>query len=68
MTIDLAQLMELQRTFLPGLLGMRYTEASKDRLVAELTIRDELYAPWAARSTAARSWPWPSPSARPRRS
>src|SRR5207244_7336639 len=34
--------MDLQRAFLPGLIGMRYTEASKDRLVAELTIRDDL--------------------------
>ena len=42
MTIDLAQLTELQRGFLPELLGMRYIEASKDRLVAELTIRDDL--------------------------
>ncbi len=42
MTIDLAQLTELQRGFLPALLGMRYTEATKDRLVAELTIRDDL--------------------------
>jgi 1,4-dihydroxy-2-naphthoyl-CoA hydrolase len=41
-TIDPAQLTELQRGFLPDLLGMRYTEASKDRLVAELTIRDDL--------------------------
>jgi len=41
-TIDLDALMDLQRAFLPGLIGMRYTEASKDRLVAELTIRDDL--------------------------
>jgi 1,4-dihydroxy-2-naphthoyl-CoA hydrolase len=41
-TIDLDALMDLQRSFLPGLIGMRYTEASKDRLVAELTIRDDL--------------------------
>jgi len=41
-TIDTAQLMALQRDFLPGLLGMRYVEATKDRLVAELTIRDDL--------------------------
>ena len=42
MTIDTAQLMALQHDFLPGLLGMRYVEATKDRLVAELTIRDDL--------------------------
>ena len=42
MPIDLDALMDMQRTFLPGLMGMRYTEASKDRLVAELTIRDDL--------------------------
>ncbi len=42
MTIDTARLMALQRDFLPGLLGMRYVEATKDRLVAELTIRDDL--------------------------
>lgn len=42
MTIDLDALMDLQRAYLPGLIGMRYTEASKDRLVAELTIRDDL--------------------------
>ena len=42
MTIDTAQLMALQRDFLPGLLGMRYVEATEDRLVAELTIRDDL--------------------------
>ena len=42
MTIDTAQLLALQRDFLPGLLGMRYVEATKDRLVAELTIRDDL--------------------------
>jgi len=41
-TIDLDALMDLQRAYLPGLIGMRYTEASKDRLVAELTIRDDL--------------------------
>jgi len=40
--IDLDALMDVQRSFLPGLIGMRYVEASKDRLVAELTIRDEL--------------------------
>jgi uncharacterized protein (TIGR00369 family) len=40
--IDLDALMERQRSFLPGLIGMRYIEASKDRLVAELTIRDDL--------------------------
>src|SRR2546427_518736 len=34
--------MDLQQAYLPGLIGMRYTEASKDRLVAELTIRDDL--------------------------
>ncbi len=42
MTVDPAELTESQRAYLPGLLGMRYTETSRDRLVAELTIRDDL--------------------------
>jgi 1,4-dihydroxy-2-naphthoyl-CoA hydrolase len=40
--IDPAALTALHRTCLPELLGIRFVEASPDRLVAELTIRDDL--------------------------
>ena len=40
--IDPAALTALHRGCLPELLGIRFVEASKDRLVAELTIRDDL--------------------------
>ncbi|MEK6665921.1 MAG: PaaI family thioesterase [candidate division NC10 bacterium] len=42
MDIDPAALAERQRGTLAELLGVRFVEASKDRVVAELTIRDEL--------------------------
>src|SRR3990172_2628659 len=42
MDIDPAALAEGQRGTLAELLGIRFVEASKDRVVAELTIRDEL--------------------------
>ncbi len=43
MDIDAAaQVTELQRGTLAELLGIRYVEASRDRVVAELAIRDEL--------------------------
>jgi len=42
MDIDPAALAERQRGTLAELLGIRFVEASKDRVVAELTIRDEL--------------------------
>ena len=42
MDIDPAVLAERQRGTLAALLGIRFVEASKDRVVAELTIRDEL--------------------------
>jgi len=42
MAIDPAQLTELHRDCLPALMGVRFVEASEDRLVAELTIRDDL--------------------------
>jgi 1,4-dihydroxy-2-naphthoyl-CoA hydrolase len=42
MDVDLAALNERLTGTLPGLLGIRFVEASPDRLVAELAIRDEL--------------------------
>jgi uncharacterized protein (TIGR00369 family) len=42
MDIDPATLAESQRGTLAELLGIRFVEASKDRVVAELTIRDDL--------------------------
>lgn len=42
MDIDPAELAERQRGTLAELLGIRFVEASKDRVVAELAIRDEL--------------------------
>ena len=42
MAIDPTELTEQQRAYLPGLIGIRYTEASKECIVAELTIRDDL--------------------------
>lgn len=42
MDIDPAALAEGQRGTLAELLGIRFVEATKDRVVAELTIRDEL--------------------------
>lgn len=42
MTVDLDALNRRVGGGLPGLLGIRYVEASLDRLVAELEIRDEL--------------------------
>ncbi len=42
MEIDPGVLEKTHRGTLAGLLGIRFVEASKDRVVAELTIRDEL--------------------------
>ena len=42
MSIDLNALNERLAGSLPGLLGIRFVEASLDRLVAELEIRDDL--------------------------
>lgn len=42
MDIDPAKLAESQRGTLAALLGIRFVEAGKDRVVAELTIRDDL--------------------------
>jgi uncharacterized protein (TIGR00369 family) len=42
MAIDPAELTERQRGTLAELLGIRIVEASKERVVAELTIRDDL--------------------------
>lgn len=42
MTIDPAELTERHKGCLPELLGVRFTEATKDRIVAELSIRDAL--------------------------
>ena len=42
MDIDPAMLAEGQRGTLTELLGIRFVEAGKDRVVAELTIRDDL--------------------------
>jgi uncharacterized protein (TIGR00369 family) len=41
-TIDPDDLTALHKGCLPELLGMRFTEATKDRVVAELAIRNEL--------------------------
>jgi uncharacterized protein (TIGR00369 family) len=40
--IDLRVIEEAQRGTLSGILGIRYVEASPERIVAELTIRDDL--------------------------
>jgi len=40
--LDPAALTALHRACLPELLGIRFVEAAPDRLVAELTIRDDL--------------------------
>jgi uncharacterized protein (TIGR00369 family) len=40
--IDLKAIEEAQRGTLSGILGIRYVEASPERVVAELTIRDDL--------------------------
>ncbi len=42
MTIDPAELTERHRGCLPELIGVRFTEATKDRVVAELEVRDDL--------------------------
>jgi uncharacterized protein (TIGR00369 family) len=42
MDVDLIALNERLAGTLPGLLGIRFVEASRDRLVAELAIRDDL--------------------------
>ena len=42
MTIDPAALTEHHKGCLPELLGVRFTEATKDRVVAELQVRDDL--------------------------
>lgn len=42
MIIDPEELTRRHRGGLPDLLGLRFVEASPDRLVAELTIRDDL--------------------------
>ncbi len=42
MTIDPATLTAHHKGCLPELLGIRFTEATQDRLVAELSIRDDL--------------------------
>lgn len=42
MTIDPAALTEHHKGCLPELLGIRFSEATKDRVVAELTVRDDL--------------------------
>lgn len=42
MTIDPAELTERHKGCLPELLGVRFTEATTDRVVAELEIRDAL--------------------------
>ena len=42
MQIDPVTLTEHHKGCLPELLGMRFVEAAKERLVAELTIRDDL--------------------------
>jgi 1,4-dihydroxy-2-naphthoyl-CoA hydrolase len=41
-TIDPAELTERHRGCLPELIGVRFTEATKDRVVAELEVRDDL--------------------------
>lgn len=40
--IDLKVIEEAQRGTLSGILGIRYVEASPERIVAEVTIRDDL--------------------------
>lgn len=40
--IDLKVIEEAQRGTLSGILGIRYVEANPERIVAELTIRDDL--------------------------
>jgi len=42
MTIDPAELTARHKGCLPELLGVRFTEATKDRVVAELEVRDDL--------------------------
>jgi len=42
MEIDAAELVERQRGTLTELLGIRFVEVARDRVVAELTIRDDL--------------------------
>ncbi len=42
MMVDLKAIEEVQRGTLSGILGIRYVEASPERIVAELTIRDDL--------------------------
>jgi 1,4-dihydroxy-2-naphthoyl-CoA hydrolase len=42
MEIELKTIDEVQKGTLATLLGIRFVEATRDRLVAELTIRDEL--------------------------
>jgi uncharacterized protein (TIGR00369 family) len=42
MEMDLAQMNELCRNTLPELLGLRFTEASRERVVAELQHREAL--------------------------
>ena len=42
MEIDPAELVERQRGTLTELLGIRFVEVTRDRVVAELTIRDDL--------------------------
>jgi uncharacterized protein (TIGR00369 family) len=42
MAMDPASLEARQRGYLPGLLGIRFVETGRERVVAELTIRDEL--------------------------
>ena len=42
MVVDPATMDEAVRGTLSGLLGMRFVEAASDRVVAELTIRDDL--------------------------
>jgi len=40
--MDLASLQERTKGLLPELLGVRFTEASPERVTAELTVRDDL--------------------------
>jgi len=42
MAMDPASLEARQRGYLPGLLGIRFVETGRERVAAELTIRDEL--------------------------
>ncbi len=48
MAIDPGTIEARQRGYLPELLGIRFVEADRDRVVAELTIRDELRTPGGA--------------------